>query len=240
MTEILFALGLGENIIAVTNFCDYPDKAKAKPKVGGMSNPSLERVVSLKPDIVVMTTDGNQKPFAERLRSFGIKTYVFRARTLHELPHEIRGLGSALGVRGKAASLADSVQSSLNNLAQMTHNSTEKKKALFIIWPEPLIVAGPGTAIDDAITLLGHQNIASGAKSSYPKFSIEAIIRQPPDVIFIGKGHADMRDMSKGLLKRLAGVPAVKDRRIFFVGDNLYRLGPRVISGIEELAACLK
>lgn len=240
ITEILFALGLEENIIAVTSFCDYPDKAREKPKIGGMSNPSLERVVSLKPDLVIMTTDGNPKVFAERLWSFGIRTYVFRARTLRELPHGLRDLGSALGVREKADSLSRDIQSSLNDLARFNHQCSSKKKVLFVIWPEPLIVAGPGTAIDDAIGMLGCENVAAGSKSSYPKYSIESIIRQSPDVIFIGKGHTDMPDISKGLLKRLAGVPAVKNQQVFFVSDNLYRLGPRVVAGVKELSACLR
>jgi ABC-type Fe3+-hydroxamate transport system substrate-binding protein len=240
VTEILYELGLSERIIAVTSFCDYPEEAKAKPKIGGMSNPSLERVVSLKPDIVIMTTDGNPKVFAERLQAFRIRTYVFRARTLSELPHGISDLGSVLGVQEKADTLAQEIQSSLRKLTQSTPHASRKEKVLFIIWPEPLIVAGPGTAIDDAITILGHHNIAADSKSSYPKYSIEEIILRSPDVIFIGKGHANMRDMSKGLLTKLSGVPAVRNQRVFFVSDNLYRLGPRVIQGIEEIAACLK
>ena len=240
VTEILYALGLSERIVAVTSFCDYPEEAKEKPKIGGMSNPSLERVVSLKPDIVIMTTDGNPKVFAERLQAFRIQTYVFRARTLSELPHGISDLGSILGVQEKADMLAQRIQSSLQKLSHSAPHASRREKILFIIWPEPLIVAGPATAIDDAITVLGHHNIAADSKSSYPKYSIEEIILRSPDVIFIGKGHANMRDMSKGLLKKLAGVPAVRNQRVFFVSDNLYRLGPRVIQGIEEMAACLK
>ena len=240
VTEILFALGLDDSVVGVTSFCDYPEAAKDKPKVGGMSNPSLERVVLLKPDLVIMTTDGNPKVFAERLGSFRIPIYVFRARTLSELPRGIRDLGSALGVREKADILAQELESSLKNLSQFSLHTARKEKVLFIIWPEPLIVAGPGTAIDDAITLLGHHNIAAESRSSYPKYSIEETILQSPDIIFIGKGHADIREMSKGLLKKLSRVPAVKNHRVFFLSDNLYRLGPRVIYGIEEMAACLK
>ena len=90
ITEILFALGLGERIVGVTNFCDYPEEAMNKQKVGGMTNPSLEAVVSLRPDIVVMTTDGNQKEFEKKVRSLKIKTYVFKARRISELPQGIR------------------------------------------------------------------------------------------------------------------------------------------------------
>jgi iron complex transport system substrate-binding protein len=237
MTEILFAMGLGDRIVGITNFCDYPEEAKKKQKIGGMSNPSLEAVVSLKPDIVVMTTDGNPKEFEERLHSLKIRTYVFKARRLLELPGGIRDLGTPLGVKNKADELAKEIEVKINKLA--VGKNSKLRKILFIVWPEPLIVAGPGTAIDDAITVLGYENIASKAKASYPKYSIEEIIRQSPDVIFIGRGHVNMKEVSKGLLKRLAIVPAVKNGSVFYVSDSLYRLGPRVINGIEEIADCL-
>lgn len=263
MTEILFALGLGDRIIGVTKFCDYPEEAKKKPKVGGMSNPSIEAVVSLKPDIVVITTDGNPKEFEERLCSLGMKIYVFRTRRLHELPQGIRDLGLALGVKEKAETLAKGIEGTIDKLAVSSEQlivsknskvkdsrlstidyrlTTQKNKVLFIIWPEPLIVAGPGTAIDDAITLLGGENIASSAKPSYPKYSVEEIVHQSPDVIIIGEGHADMnmKEISSRLIKRLKSVPAVKNKKVCYMSDNLYRLGPRIIKGMEELSECLK
>jgi iron complex transport system substrate-binding protein len=246
MTEILYALGLGENIVAVTTFCDYPEEAKKKPKIGGMSNPSLEAVVSLKPDIVVMTTDGNPKEFEERLRSLKVHTYVSQARRLTELPQDIRELGAALGVRERADALADTIAAGINRLSARSGSSVgsrplSRKKVLFIVWPEPLIVAGPGTVIDDAVTLLRYENIAATAKTAYPKYSIEEVIRQAPEVLFIGKGSGmDMQAVSQGILQRLSSVPAVKNGKVCFMSDNLYRLGPRVIKGIEELAACPK
>jgi len=245
ITEILFAMDMGNKIVGVTSFCDYPDEAKMKTKVGGMSNPSLEAVVSLRPDIVVMTTDGNPQEFEERLHSLGIKTYVFRARKLSELPDGIREMGAALDVKQKADVLATKIESAINGFTVTRHPSPithhrSHKKVLFIIWPEPLIVAGPGTEIDDAITLLGGNNIAAKAKMSYPRYSVEEIIRQSPDVIFIGKGHKDMKEMSEGLLKKIVSVSAVKNGHVFFLSDNLYRLGPRVVSGIREMASYLK
>ncbi len=246
VTEILFALGLGDDIVGVTSFCDYPEEAKKKPKIGGMSNPSLEAVVSLKPDVVVMTTDGNPKEFEERLRSLKITTYVFKARRLAELPQGIRDLGAALGEKEKADELARDIEAGIHRIqarhsAIRTPQSVFRKKILYIVWPEPLIVAGPGTIIDDAITLLGDVNIAQGAAAAYPKYSVEEVIRQAPDVILIGKGSGmDMVSVSHGLLKRLTTVPAVKSGSICYLGDGLYRLGPRVIQGIEELATCLE
>jgi len=240
-TEILFALGLGDSIVGVTTFCDYPEEAKAKAKIGGMSNPSLEAIVSLKPDLVVMTMDGNPSEVEERLRTMNIKTFVFTARMLRELPGGIRELATATGVKGKGDQVAGEIERALAlSVSRGQVPGTRKKNVLFIVWPEPLIVAGPGTAINDAITLLGDVNIAQGAAATYPKYSVEEVIRQAPEVIIIGKGSGmDMVAVSRGLLKRMTSVPAVKSGAICYVGDGLYRLGPRVVLGIEELAECL-
>ncbi|MEW6584186.1 MAG: cobalamin-binding protein [Nitrospirota bacterium] len=239
ITEILFAIGLGDRLVGVTRFCDYPEGARKIRKIGGMSNPSLETVVSLKPDIVVLTTDGNPKEFEERLRSLGIRTYVFRAQRLAELPAAIRSLGVALGAKEKACALAEGVEGAVRKTS-LRHPHGVKQKVLFVVWPEPLIVAGRETLIDDVISLFGRKNIAAGAQSSYPKYSIEEIIRQAPDVVLIGKGHENVREMSGSLLKKIAAVPAVRDGKVFYLSDNLFRMGPRIIAGIEEMAACLR
>jgi iron complex transport system substrate-binding protein len=244
ITEMLYGLGLGDNIVGVTTFCDKPDEANKKPKIGGMSNPSLEAVVSLKPDMVVLTTDGNPQEFQERLLGLKIKTYVFQARRLAELPHGIRQLGRALGISKRAGLLAHEIESGISKIKKssvVTRPSSVRKKVLFIVWPEPLIVAGPGTVMDDAISMLGYENIAASSKTAYPKYSIEEAIRRAPDVIFIGKATGmDMRPVSQGILQKLASVPAVRSGAVYYVSDKLYRLGPRVVSGIEELAECLK
>lgn len=238
ITEILFALGLGDRVVGVTSFCDYPAEATKKPRIGGMSNPSLEAVVSLRPDIVVMTTDGNPKEFEERLRSMKIKTYVFRAKLISELPQGIRDLGTALGVKGNAIALANDIESAIRRFSTRQPHGA-RKKILFIIWPDPLIVAGPGSITDDAINILGAENIASKSISAYPKYSIEEILYQAPDTIFIGKGKG-MESVSRDILKRLKSVPAVKNGKVFYVGDTLYRLGPRTVKGLEELERYLR
>jgi len=238
-TEILFAAGLGDRIVGVTTFCDYPDEAKTKPKIGGMSNPSLEAVISLKPDIVIMTTDGNPKEFELRLRSMKIKTYVFRARTIAQLPDGIIKLGQEIEEEEKFNRLALNINESLHEL--QTGEQAGNKKVLFMIWPEPLMVAGPGTAIHDAINLLGAINIAEDAKIQYPKYSIEEIVRRSPDIIFIGKAYGmDMQKTAVGLLERISYIPAVKNNKVYYVSDHLYRLGPRIIPGIRELADYLE
>lgn len=238
VTEILFALGLENNIVGVTNFCDYPPEASKKAKIGGMSNPSLEAIVSLKPDIVILSTDGNPKEFKERLDSLKIRTYVVETRRIKDLPRGIRNLGTTLGVAERADRLAGGIEQALNkHMGKKT--SGPKQKVLFIVWPEPLMAAGPGTVIDDAINLVGAVNIAGRADAVYPKYSIEDILRTSPDVIIVGKGMVDVKKVAESLIRRIKILPAVRNNKVYYVSDDLYRLGPRTIRGIDEIAGLL-
>jgi len=246
MTEIIFSLGLGERVVGVTTVCDRPEEARNKAKIGGMANPSLEAIVALKPDMVVMTSDGNPKTIAEHLAKLGIKTHIFRARRLAELPAGIREMGEVLGARPAANRLAEKIEKSIRDISSLQHIKSSQagaaggRKALFVIWPSPLIVAGPGTILDDAIRIRGFSNIASDAKVPYPRFSLEAVIERQPDLILIGKGHDDMKNLSKGFLKSLNMLEAVRKGRVCFMGDALYRPGPRIPAGMEELDRCGK
>ena len=244
MTETLYALGLGKRIVGVTNVCDRPDEARKKPKIGGMSNPSLEAIVALKPDLVVVSRDGNPKELVERLAGLGIKTYVFSSTRLDELPAAFRKMGKALGARDSAEQLAGKIDAEIRAASEHKahHGLAEGKRALFVIWPEPLIVAGPGTIIDDAMAMCGFTNIASDAIAPYPVVSLETIIGRRPELIIIGAGGNQMKNIpgTAKLLKRLGMLEAVRKGRVCYVGDPLYRPGPGIPVGIAELEQCAK
>ncbi len=241
LTEILYDLGVENRVAAVTEYCDYPAEARAKPKIGGFANPSLEAIVSLRPDLVVMTEDGNPQALERRLRAMGIRTYVSKARRIKELPQEIRAMGRILGVGATADRRAAEIETSIRRIGEMTKNASRRRvgKALFIVQPTPLIAAGKRTTIDDAFTILGIDNIAASAKTRYPKYSLEEIIRLGPDALFFGKGRG-MEERVKPLIERLSTLDAVRSGRVFFVGDAIYRFGPRIVSGLEEMASCLE
>jgi len=244
MTETLYSLGLGGRIVGVTNVCDRPAEARNKQKIGGMANPSLEAIVALKPDMVVMNKEGNPKELVERLAGLGIKTYVFTATRLDELPAAFRKMGEALGVKDCAERLAGRIEAAIKApTGQKPHYGfAGGKKALFVIWPDPLIVAGPGTIIDDAIYRSGLNNIAADAMAPYPVISLEMVIGRRPDLIIIGASGNEMRNIpgTARLLKRLGMLEAVRKGRICYVGDSLYRPGPRILAGIAELERCTK
>jgi len=240
LTEILYDLGVENRIAAVTDYCDYPPGAGTKPKIGGFANPSLEAIVSLRPDLVVMTEDGNPQVLERRLRTLGIRTYIFKARRIKELPQEIRTMGRILGVGTEADRRADWIETRIRRIGEGTDTASRRRigKAIFIVQPTPLIAAGKGTTIDDAFTILGIDNIAAEGKTRYPKYSLEEIIRLGPDVLFFGRGRG-MEERAKPLIERLSTLDAVRSGRVFFVGEAIYRLGPRIVSGLEEMAACL-
>jgi len=240
LTEILYDLGVENRIAAVTDYCDYPPGARTKPKIGGFANPSLEAIVSLRPDWVVMTEDGNPRVLERRLRTLGIRTYIFKARRIKDLPQEIRTMGRILGVGSAADRRADWIETRIRRIGEGTETASRRRvrKAIFIVQPTPLIAAGKGTTIDDAFTILGIDNIAAAGKISYPKYSLEEIIRLGPDALFFGRGRG-MEERAKPLIERLSTLDAVRSGRVFFVGEAIYRLGPRIATGLEEMAACL-
>ncbi|MGO9137065.1 MAG: ABC transporter substrate-binding protein [Syntrophales bacterium] len=241
ITEILYDLGLEDRIAAVTIYCDYPPRAKDKPKIGAFSNPSLEAIIAAAPDLVIMADEGNPMEIRSRLKKLGINTYVFRAKRLVDLPQGIRDLGVVLGIRDQAFKRAEKIERQIRKYERNIQKSPPpyfNKKAIFIIQPEPLVVAGPKTVIDDAFKLLGLQNIASDAGSRYPKYSIEELIRRSPDIIFMGKGVMT-NESSKSLLKRLGMLDAVKKGHIYYTSEALYRLAPTAIAGIDEIAGFL-
>ncbi len=241
ITEILYDLGLGGRIVAVTAFCDYPEEAKKKPKIGGFANPSLEAIIAARPDLVIMTEEGNPVEVYNRLKKMGINTYVFRTKRLRELPQGIRDLGSVLGIEKSATRRAAEIEAQLNKYARKVQSLASRRssrKTLFIIHPEPLLVAGRGTVIDDALSLLGSQNIAADTGVPYMKYTIEEVVRRSPDVIFIGQGPMS-QNLSKALLRRLSTLEAVQKGRVYYTSELLYRLTPRTILGIEEIASHL-
>lgn len=238
ITEILFSAGLGDKVVGVTTFCDHPEEARKKPKIGGMSNPSIEAIIRLKPDIVIMTTDGNPIEIYQRLKDINIKTHVFKARRLNELSDEIRGLGITLDERERFDRLASMIEDGISYYKK--HPLLHGEKVLFIVWPEPLIVAGKGTAISDAVNILGGINLGDDAEVMYPRYSIEEVIRRSPDIIFIGKGHEQMNVLSERFLKKVSMVPAVKNKRVYYLSDAIYRLGPRIIDGLKEMEGYLR
>lgn len=233
LTELVSALGLEQNLVGVTSFCDRPASVKGKPTVGGPANPSLEAVLNLKPDVVLVDEEGVGTKLAGRLQKLGIKTVVFRGSRLNKLAAAVRQLGQELGVPQPANQLAARIEGALKPL-----QTAAPVRTMFVIWPDPLVVAGPGSLLDDAMQVSGMANIADDARSGYPRLSLEAVITRNPQLIIAGQGEKLAAPM-KRMLHHLDSLDAVAHGHICTISDALYRPGPRIPEGIAELRRCL-
>lgn len=229
VTETVYALGQGDKIVAVSHQCDYPTGVKKKKRVGDMINPSLEMIVTLKPDLVIMTDDGNPKSVWEKLQGLNIPTYVYGPRRLKDLGPEIRKMGFALGVGQEGRKLARQVESDISKY-RLEAGKSRGRRAIFVLQTRPVIVAGRGTAIDDVMNLLGLHNIALPYGLNYPTISREQIVSFNPEVIFVG------HDAVKAEVLKWEEIEAVRLGRIYTVGPAVYRMSPRLREGIREMA----
>lgn len=233
LTEMACALGLEQNLVGVTTFCDRPASVKGKPTVGGPANPSLEAVLRLKPDLVLVDEEGIGSKLAKRLQKLGVKTVTFRGSRLDRLVPAIRKLGADLNVNKPAEQLARRIENAL----KASQKNAQPVRTLFVIWPDPLIAAGTGSLLGDVMQQTGFISISRDGGSAYPRLSLEAVLSRNPDLIVVGQGTNLERPMQR-MIKHLSSLDAVKTGRVCMVSDALYRPGPRIPEGIAELQRC--
>jgi iron complex transport system substrate-binding protein len=233
-TEIVYAIGAGDKMVAGTSYDDYPEEAKALPKVGDLVNPSVERIVSFEPNLVLAAA-GIQKAQRNKLADLGVQVFVVDPTSYDGAIATIEALGKLTGkVDGAAAVAAQMTQ--VKDDVQTKVASLDRTTAFLEIYSEPLMTAGTGTFIDDLITLAGGTNIGAAAGSGFPNFSSEVLLEEDPAVYI-----ADSGSMSEpGEISKRAGfdeLTAVKGGRVYVIDDNIIaRPGPRLAEGLQELA----
>jgi len=235
ITEIIYALSLDANLVGVTSFCDFPPQAKSKPSVGGFSNPSIEAVLRAKPDVVLMASEGNPLATYRKLQNLGLKIHIFNAMTIKELPAAIEDIGNSLGATQRARDMAASIRARIG-VIESKARMRRKATAVFIVQTEPLIVAGSGSHIDEAMKMLNLVNIADKTAGKYPKFSWEEIAKRDPKIILI----ASHQDGMARIKKKLSYSRAIRNSYVLDVGERFMRLSPRIIDAIEDLEKSLQ
>ncbi len=232
-TEILFALGLGDRVVGVTEACDYPKEAKSKPKVGQVEM-NIEKIMEISPDLVV-AVGSMQLPVIETLSNLGIPVLALDPKTLRDVLDSIVLVGKATGTEDAAELLVQSLSNEIQGVrskAALAVTKQARPRVFVEIWDDPLMTAGPGTFIDELIKVAGGENIAVDAGLEWPEFSVEVVIERDPDVIITVWTDKD------DVLGRSAwkGISACKTRRIHRVNpDILTRPGPRLVQGLEVL-----
>jgi iron complex transport system substrate-binding protein len=238
-TEILFELGLDKEIVGVSSYCTWPDKAVDKEKVGSFSNPNIEKIIMLKPDLVILT-GMEQEYIKDILSRLKIKYINVDPANLGELIFSIEKLGNATGTNPKAKMLADSIRSVISRLKRFNCNipRSVKPKIYMEIWHDPIMCPGKNSFVDDMIETAGGINITADLNRSYSRIDPEQVILRDPDIIILTYMKQDDW-VGKTFVKRLGweDVSAIKKRRIYadINPDIILRPGPRVVKGLLEL-----
>ncbi|OHB64251.1 MAG: hypothetical protein A2Y77_07235 [Planctomycetes bacterium RBG_13_62_9] len=244
LTEILFALGLGERVVGVTQDSDYPPGAMDKRKVGTFWQPNIEAVIAAGPDLVVTLAIEQQRDLARRLRRIGYRCLVVDIEKIDDLFNAIAAIGEAAGADGQARELSDSIKGAMHRLQAATAG-LPKVKVLWVVQREPLRVAGRDTFINEMIELAGGENAVGPTLHVYPAIGAERVIAAGPEVIIepaMIPGALDQQyRQATAYWQRFTNVPAVTNKRIYVIdGDVVSRLGPRLPAGIELIAKCLR
>jgi iron complex transport system substrate-binding protein len=234
ITEILFALGLDEEILAVTSFCDYPEAAFLKPKIGGFTNPSIEMIVSLKPDLIIATRDGNRKETIQRLKDLGLPVYVIDPKGFDGVMKTVINVGEVVRRQDEAQRIVTNMRTKKENILALTQ-SLSKPKVFFQVGDAPIVTVGKATLANDLIRLAGGRSISEDESANYPSYTIEAILLKAPEVIIISSMESKRDHLN--LVKKWQNwksIPAVKKNAIYVADSNLVdRPSPRIVEGLE-------
>jgi iron complex transport system substrate-binding protein len=241
VTETLFALGLAREVVGVTDYCDFPAAARKLPRVGGFKGKSLETIVSLSPDLVVGTRDGNEPGLLRALTRLKVRVLTVQPSTLEGVIESVRTIGAATGREAEAEALAARLQSRLDAVHARVRNA-RPVPVLFVYGRDPLVLAGPGTFADDMVRWAGGENVAGDAAVPYPRFSMETVLARSPEVIIEGAMGSEGAKAAAARVfwSRWESLPAVRDGRIEIINESLIaRPGPRIFDGLELLALAL-
>jgi iron complex transport system substrate-binding protein len=244
LTEILFALGLGEKVVGVTQDSDYPPAALTKPKVGTFWQPSIEAVIATKPDLIVALAFEQQRELAYRLRRIGYDCLGIEVERIDDLFNAITAIGDATVTDRQAWELSAGIKAAIHRLQTATAG-LPKVRVLWVVQREPLRVAGRDTFINEMIELAGGENAIGPTLHVYPPIGAEQVIAAHPEVIIEpAMVHGALDEQRRQAIlywHRFANVPAVTNERICVLdGDVVSRLGPRLHAGIEVIAKCLR
>lgn len=235
ITEMLYALGLESRVVGVTTYCNYPPQAARKPKVGAALDLNEERVLSLKPDLI-LTVEGDAQRRDRLARLTGAQVVVLPTQRVEDIWTHMRRIGALTGTQTKAEHVTRRLQ---QRLAAARPKTQGGQKVFYMVWNQPLMSAGPASYLDDLITLAGGRNVVTARSGgSYPTYSWEALLAANPDVIL---GPQNMKPALEGLKRQYPHLRAVKTQRVRTLPDDLIsRPGPRVVEALEAVTRAMK
>jgi iron complex transport system substrate-binding protein len=238
LTEIVFAIGAGKKLVGVTTYCDYPTEAKSLEKVGDTLNPSLERIIALKPQLVLVSTASQLENFTSQLDSHGIVVFVTDPHDLEGVFHSIQQLGELLNNQNEASELVKRLRSR-TEAVEIAVKRLPPVKLFYQLSDKPLYTAGRDSFVTDLIQRAGGESVTANVAGAWPRYSAESALAARPDAIILPTGDASESGNSEVAVP-LSRSPAALNGRVYKINaDHLSRPGPRAVDGLEEMARAL-
>ena len=249
ITEMLFSLGLGRKVAGVTTFCHHPPEAQRIAKIGSYTQPNLEEILALRPDLVIIQK--NPIRLGEQLAALRLRVLELDYDTVEGIYTSIRRIGDAAGAAAPAGTLTARIHAGLDDVRRRT-GGLKRARVMFVVGRTPgaieaLVVAGKGSYLDELMEIAGGENVFGDSSSAYPKITVEELLARRPDVII------DMGDMSEttgvteaqkravvALWGRLGLLPAVARQRVYAVASDIFVVpGPRAVDAARAFARML-
>jgi iron complex transport system substrate-binding protein len=230
-TEILFALGLGEKVVGVTDWCDYPPEALDKEKVGAYDTPDIEKIVALTPDLILVAY-GTTMDVINNLVGLGLTVFGIKTTDLDDLLNDIKTVGEITDKEMEAATLTSEMAMGIQTITGQTEGLERRPRVFYMVWHDPLWTAGSETFIHELIEKAGGVNICQNI-TGYTTISIEEVVARNPEVIITSEWSYDWAQNAT----ELASTNASQTGRIYTCDDNLVqRPGPRLVEGLDWFA----
>lgn len=234
VTDEVFSLGAGGDVVAVSDYSKYPAEAKNKISVGSLLNPSMETIVALHPDLAIGSSDFNRLNGVDQIEKYGIPVFMVRSGGIEGIYASLLAIGNALN-REKSAQavvrkLRDRVQAVQARVAGLS-----KVHVFMLIWPEPVTTIGKHAFITEAITAAGGESITDNLVEDWPVISFESLVTLKPEhLLLVHDGRVFFNDLAKRPGWDI--LPAIKNHSVYYTDDRLYSPSPVAIDALEDLA----
>lgn len=243
-TENLFAVGAGDEVIGVTTYADYPEEATKVDKIGTITEPNIEKIVSMEPDLVIAASVNKQETI-DRLKELNIKVAGFEANSVDTALENIKKIGKITGNQKNAEQVTANMNVKIADIKDLVDKklaNNDRPKVFYELWSDPLYTAGVDNFIDNLIHTAGGFNIGRLAETQWPEFSLEKLLVEDPEV-YISTPHSAEMKVSKESIKdrdRFKDITAIKNDRVYIIDENIInRASPRLLEGLSQLTTAI-
>ena len=239
ITEMLYAAGAGDRVVGVVEYSDYPPQARDLPNIGSYANMDMERLIALRPDVVIAWRSGNSTAQVERLQRLGIPVFFSEPRHLDDIPDDIERIGRLAGTGAVAAPVASRFRQQHSELRRR-YAGARQVRVFYELWDPPLITINGDQIISDVIRLCGGKNVFDDLPSLAPTVDMESVLRANPEVIFTGRIQMRFADW-RAYWQRWSQISAVKHGNLHMIPpDLIQRHTPLILVAAEQMCAAIQ